>query len=71
MSYGKFQKLMRKTRQSMGRNVEFLVIDVTPAAEQPAEFHIGEEVTAKQRSDFRTLLYDDFPDLLQHVDLPQ
>jgi hypothetical protein len=52
---------MLKTRRSMGRsNVVFYVINVTPFTEQPGEFHIGEELTAKQRHDFRTLLYDDF-----------
>jgi hypothetical protein len=39
MLYDKVQKLMRKTRRSKGRNAEFYVIDVTPAAEQSAEFH--------------------------------
>jgi hypothetical protein len=70
MSFGKAQKLMRKTRRSKGRNAEFFVISVTQAAEQPAEFHNGEELTAKQHELFRTLLYDVFPELLQHVDSP-
>jgi hypothetical protein len=38
MSFGKIRKLMRKTRRSMGRNSEFYVIDISPAAKQPAEF---------------------------------
>jgi hypothetical protein len=46
MSFGKIQKIMRKTRRSKKRNAEFYVIHISPAAEQPAEFHIGEELTA-------------------------
>jgi hypothetical protein len=42
----KVQKLMRKTRRSRGRNAEFYVIEVTPAADQPTKFHNGEELTA-------------------------
>jgi hypothetical protein len=70
MSYGKIQKLIRKTRRNKGRNPEFYAIHSSPAAEQPAEFHIGEDITAKQRENFRSLLYDDFPELLQQVDSP-
>jgi hypothetical protein len=66
----KVQKLMRKTRRSRGRNAEFYVIEVTPAADQPTKFHTGEELTAEQRENFRSLLYDDFPELLQPVDSP-
>jgi hypothetical protein len=36
MSYGKIQKLMRKTRRSKGRNAMFYVMNVTLATEQPA-----------------------------------
>jgi hypothetical protein len=45
MSYGKVQKLMRKTRRSKGRNAEFYVIDISLAAEQPVEFHTRKEIT--------------------------
>jgi hypothetical protein len=41
MSSTKVQKLMRKTRRSMGRNAEFYVIELTPAIDQPTDFHIG------------------------------
>jgi hypothetical protein len=68
MSSTKVQKLMRKTRRSRGRKAEFYVIDLTPAANQPTEFHTGEELTIEQRENFRSLLYDDFPELLQLVD---
>jgi hypothetical protein len=47
MSYGKLQKLMRKTRRNKGRNAEFYVINISPLAKQPAEFHIGEELSAE------------------------
>jgi hypothetical protein len=70
MSFAKIQKLMRKTRRNRGRNAEFYVIDVSPAAEQPTEFHTGEELTAKQRDNFRSLHYDDFPESLQPVNSP-
>jgi hypothetical protein len=70
MSFGKIQKPMRETRRSKGHNAEFYVINISPVAEQPAEFHIGEELTAKQRENFRSLLYDDFPELLQPVCSP-
>jgi hypothetical protein len=53
---------MRKTRRSIGRNAEFYVIELTPAADQPTEFHNGEELTTDQRDKFRSLLYDDFPE---------
>jgi hypothetical protein len=66
----KVQKLMRKTRRSRGRYAEFYVIDLIPAADQSTDFHIGEELTAEQRDNFRSLLYNDFPELLQHVDSP-
>jgi hypothetical protein len=61
---------MRKTRRNRGRNAEFYVIEVIPAADQPTDFHSGEELTADQRDNFRSLLYDDFPELLQPVDSP-
>jgi hypothetical protein len=61
---------MRKTRRIMGRNAEFYVIELTPAADQPTEFHTREELTTYQRDNFRSLLYDDFPELLQHVNSP-
>jgi hypothetical protein len=37
----KVQKLMRKTRRSitLGRNAEFYVIELTPAVDQPTDFH--------------------------------
>jgi hypothetical protein len=64
------QKLVRKTGRSRERNAEFYVINVTPAAEHPAEFHNGEELTIDQREEFRTLFYEDFPELLQPLDSP-
>jgi hypothetical protein len=45
MSSRNIQKLMRKTRRSMGRNTEFYVIDISPVAEHPAEIHTREELT--------------------------
>jgi hypothetical protein len=70
MSSTKVQKLMRKTRRSKGRHAEFYVIELTPAADQPTEFHTREELIADQREHFRSLIYDDFPELLQPVDSP-
>jgi hypothetical protein len=70
MSPGKIQKLMRKTRRSKGRDAEFCVIHILPLAEQPAGFHSGEEITTEQRENFRSLLYNDFPELVQPVDSP-
>jgi hypothetical protein len=67
MSSTKVQKVMRKTRRSRGRNAEFYVIELTPTASQPTEFHTREDLTADQRDNFRSLLYYDFPELLQHV----
>jgi hypothetical protein len=61
---------MRKTRRSRGRNAEFYVIELTPAADQPTKFHTREELTTYQRDNFRSFLYDDFPELLHHVDSP-
>jgi hypothetical protein len=61
---------MRKTRRSRGRNAEFYIIELTPAADQPTEFYIGEELTSDQRDNFRSLLYDDFPELLQPINSP-
>jgi hypothetical protein len=49
MSYGKIQKLMRKTREGKIRNAEFYVFDISPVAEQPANFHTKEELSAEQR----------------------
>jgi hypothetical protein len=34
------------------------------------DFNTGEELTPEQRDSFRSLLYDDFPELLQHVNSP-
>jgi hypothetical protein len=70
MSSTKVQILMRKTRRVRGRNAEFYVIELTPAADLSNDFHIGEERTAEQRDNFRSLLYDDFPELMQHVNSP-
>jgi hypothetical protein len=39
MSSTKAQKLMRKTRRGRGRHAEFYVIELTPAADQPIDFH--------------------------------
>jgi hypothetical protein len=64
MSSTKVQKLMRKTRRNKRRNAEFYVTVNTPASTPSIEFHIGEELTAEQRETFRSLLYDDFPELL-------
>jgi hypothetical protein len=46
------------------------MIDISPTTQQPAEFHIGEELTAEQRENFRSSLYDDFPELLKPLDSP-
>jgi hypothetical protein len=63
MSSTKVQKLMRKTCRSRGRTSEFYVIELTPVTDQPTEFHIVEELTADhQRDNFRSLLYDNFPE---------
>jgi hypothetical protein len=70
MSSTKVQKLVRKTRRSRGRNADFFVIELTPAADQPTEFHTGEGLTTNQRVNFRSLLYDDFQELLQPVNSP-
>jgi hypothetical protein len=70
MSSTKVQKLMRKTRRSMGRNAEFYVIELTPVADQPTDFHTREELIVDQRDNFRSLLCADFPELLQPVDSP-
>jgi hypothetical protein len=70
MSSVKIQKRMRKTRRIRGHNTKFYVIKVLPAAKLPAEFHIGEELTAEQRDNFRSLLYDDFPELMQPGNSP-
>jgi hypothetical protein len=70
MSSTKVEKLMRKMRRIRGRNAEFYVTELTPAADQPTEFHIGEELIADQRDNFRSLLYDDFPELFQPVNSP-
>jgi hypothetical protein len=42
MSSGKIPKCLRKTRRNEGRDAEFYVINISPVAEQPTEFHIGE-----------------------------
>jgi hypothetical protein len=70
LSSTKVQKLMRKTRRSIGRHAEFYVIELTSTTEQPTDFHTGEELTPEQRDNFRSLLYDDFPELLQLVNFP-
>jgi hypothetical protein len=46
-----------------GRNAEFYLIEVTPAADQRTTFHTGEELNAEQRDNFQSLLYDDFPEM--------
>jgi hypothetical protein len=70
MSSTKVEKLMRKTRRSGGRNAEFDVIELTPAAYQPTRFHTGEELTADQRENSRSLFYEDFPEILPPVVSP-
>jgi hypothetical protein len=61
---------MRKTRRGKGRNAEFFVIEVTHAGEQPTGFYTREELTAEQREKFRSLLYDDFLNLMQLINSP-
>jgi hypothetical protein len=46
------------------------MLNFTSAAEQPTDFHTSEELTEEQRDNFRSLLYDDFPELMQPVDSP-
>jgi hypothetical protein len=58
---------MRKTRRNRGRNAELYAISITPSTEQPAEFHNGLKPTTEQRNKFCTLIYDNFPELLQPV----
>jgi hypothetical protein len=70
MSSTKDQKLMRRTRRSRGPSAEFYVIEGTPATDQATAFHTGEELTAKQRDNFPSLLYDDFPELLERANSP-
>jgi hypothetical protein len=70
MSSAKIQKLMRKTRRSIGRSAELCVINYSPATEQPAEFHNGEELIAEQRGNFRSLLYNNFPESIHLVNSP-
>jgi hypothetical protein len=70
MSSDKVPKLVGKTRRSKGRNAEFYVINISPATEETVKFHTREELTAEQREDFRSLLYDDFLEFLQFVDSP-
>jgi hypothetical protein len=45
MPSSKIQKLMRRMLRRGGRNAYFNVLDVTLVAEQPTEFHIGDDVT--------------------------
>jgi hypothetical protein len=51
------------------RNARFYVILVSPTTEQPSEFHIQEKLTTNQRENFRSLIYDDLPELLRPLDL--
>jgi hypothetical protein len=46
MSFGKVQKLMRKTRRNMGSSAKFYVIDISPLTEQPAKFQTEEGLIA-------------------------
>jgi hypothetical protein len=70
MSSTKVQKRMRKASRSKGRNAEFSAIAITPAAVQPTEFHSGEELSAEQRENFRSLIYNDFPEILHPINSP-
>jgi hypothetical protein len=58
------------THRNKGRNAEFYMLHVTPAVDQPTEFHIGEEPNANQRENFRSLFNEVFPEFLQPVDSP-
>jgi hypothetical protein len=62
--FGKIQKLLRKTRRSKGCNAEFYMIHMPLAVEHSAIFHTREELTTRQRENFRSLLYGDFSELL-------
>jgi hypothetical protein len=54
MSPSKVQKFKSKTRRSRGRDAEVYVINVKLLdARRSVEFHIGEEITAKERDNFR------------------
>jgi hypothetical protein len=71
MSSTNVQKLMRQTRRKRGRNAEFHVVEVTPTiTNQPTKSHFREELRAQQRENFRSLLYENFPKLLQPVNSP-
>jgi uncharacterized membrane protein len=42
-------------RRRRRRNADFLVINITQATELSAKYHTGEELTTKQRENFRSL----------------
>jgi hypothetical protein len=52
MPYGKVQRLLSKMRRNRGPSSEFYVINITLVTEQLAKLHTGEELTAKQRTEF-------------------
>jgi hypothetical protein len=51
-------------------NAEFYVMYIAPAAEQPADIHTREELMTEQCGNFRSLLYDDFPEFIGLFDSP-
>jgi hypothetical protein len=61
---------VHKARPSGGRNVEFFVINVTLVEEKPTKFHTGEDLIEEERNFPRMLLYDEFLEVLQHIDSP-
>jgi hypothetical protein len=52
------------------KNGDSYVIHVSPAPKQPAEFQNGEDLSAEQQENFRSLIYDNFLEVLCPVNSP-
>jgi hypothetical protein len=50
--------------------LNFTSLNLRQPLDQPTDFHTGEELTTEHRDHFRSLLYEDFPELLQLVNSP-
>jgi hypothetical protein len=71
VSSTKVQKLMRKSARPKGRTTYCFTIHLEAIEQQPpSESHLGDELGKDHREDIRTMLFDDFPELLEHVDSP-
>ena len=72
ISAKRLQKLMRKTARAGNktRTAEFYTVQLKLSAETDSDLHLDPEMNSEYSDAIKSLLYDDFPELLEPVNSP-